>query len=370
MISVLDVINKRRYSDTISYHKSSFDTHGYTVDHYFTILPPEKRHTIYDADVPLRSLLPKGLDNIIVTGLGAGAHRDAMPVIRMQPCLQNQGYSVGYLSALCVRNHCSVRQMDMKSVQKHLVEMGILPERVLTDTDNFAFTDSQFEEAVLKLPTGFEGLNVLLTHPGKSEALLIKAYEKSDNHDDKVVYAQVLCMLGNSIGAKSIMEKVLEYKEWDEGWDYTGMGQFGPSLSQLDSFVIALGETKQEYVLPVILEKAQMLTKSHAFSHFRAVAMACETIGSRTCVPILSTLLDKEGITGHHEVSFRDVLKNTVPSTVDVTLRNNVLREMFLARALYRCGDDHQKGERILRNYSNDLSGHYFRHASGILVKG
>ena len=98
IISVYDVINHRRYPDTISYHKSSFDTHGMIIDPLFILNPPEKRHKIYDADVPLRCLLPKGLEGILTTGLGASAHRDAMPVIRMQPCLQNQGYAVGYLS--------------------------------------------------------------------------------------------------------------------------------------------------------------------------------------------------------------------------------------------------------------------------------
>ena len=102
-VSVYDVLSHRRYADTISYHKSSFDTHGMTIDPYFTLNPPEKRHKIYDADVPLRALLPKGLENILTTGLGVSAHRDAMPVIRMQPCLQNQGYAVGYLAALCVK---------------------------------------------------------------------------------------------------------------------------------------------------------------------------------------------------------------------------------------------------------------------------
>ena len=39
------------------------------------------------ADMPLRSLLPKGIKGVVTTGLGASAHRDAMPVVRMQPCL-------------------------------------------------------------------------------------------------------------------------------------------------------------------------------------------------------------------------------------------------------------------------------------------
>jgi flavin-dependent dehydrogenase len=369
MISVLDVINHRRYPDTISFHKSSFDTHGYTIDPYFTISPPLKRHVIYDADVPLASLLPQGLDNIIVTGLGASAHRDAMPVIRMQPCLQNQGYSVGYLSALAVRDNCSVRQVDIKKVQTHLVEKGVLPERVLTDKDNFPFSEDELRAAVLKLHQEFDGLQILLTNPKKAEELLLKAYSEADQDSEKVVYAQVLCMLGNGVGIQFIIDCVRSYPNWDEGWNYTGMGQFGPCMSKLDSLIIALGESKQQEALPVILEKAKMLSTDDEFSHFRAVSLACEAIGSQSAIQVLSKLLDMEGVTGHQVTSLKQARNASVPSTTDVTIRNEVLREIHLARALYRCGDDKQKGAQILKNYSNDLHGHYHRHALSIINK-
>ncbi|MGI6562082.1 MAG: FAD-dependent oxidoreductase [Clostridia bacterium] len=370
MVSVLDVINKRRYKDTISYHKSSFDTHGYTVDPFFTLLPPEKRHTIYDADVPLRSLMPKGLDNILVTGLGAGAHRDAMPVIRMQPCLQNQGYSVGYLCALAVKSGCSVREADIKKVQAHLVEKKILPERVLSDQDHFPFTEEQMEEAVKTLPNNFTGLNVLLTDPKKAEELLLKACSEEEKNEARIVYARVLCMLGNKSFVHLVADEVEKYEDWDQGWDYTGMGQFGPCMSRLDSLIMALGQTKDEKTLPVILKKAKLLTPKSEFSHFRAVAEACEAIGSEKAADVLSRLLDMEGIAGHHVRTLKEAFGRALPSTVDVSLRNKVLREIFLARALYRCGDDsRRKGEQILRNYSNDWNGHYFRHTASILKK-
>ncbi|MDD5603200.1 MAG: FAD-dependent oxidoreductase [Eubacteriales bacterium] len=367
-VSVTDVINHRRYPDTISFHTSSFDTHGYTVDPYFTILPPLKRHVIYDADVPLRSLTPKGLDNIIVTGLGASAHRDAMPVIRMQPCLQNQGYSVGYACALAVNSNCSIRDVDIKKVQAHLVEKGILPERVLTDKDNLPFSDKEFEKAVSELPREMNGLQVLLTDKVKAEKLLLEAFMLSDQDCDKVVYAQVLCMLGNGTGAQYVAESVRAYNEWDQGWDYTGMGQFGPCMSKLDSLIIALGESKQGSALTSVLEKAGILAPDSSFSHFRAIASACGAIGSSEAVSVLTDLLEMPSMTGHHVTTLKQARSEIVPAAIDVTIRNKVLREIFLACALYKCGDnDRHTGAQILKNYSNDLHGHYFRHTYGAL---
>lgn len=47
IVSVYDVLNHRRYADTISFHQSSFDTHGMIVDPYFILSPPMKRkHTV------------------------------------------------------------------------------------------------------------------------------------------------------------------------------------------------------------------------------------------------------------------------------------------------------------------------------------
>lgn len=367
VITALDVINRRRYPDTISLHRSSFDTHGYTVDPYFTLSPPEKRHVIYDADVPLSSLLPKGLDNILVTGLGASAHRDAMPVIRMQPCLQNQGYSVGYLSAVAALEHCSVRRVDIKKIQKALIDQAVLPQRVLTDTDSYPYSDARLQAAAERLPQDAKELSVLLTNPAKAEKLLTRAFEQAERDRDQSAYAQALCILGSAAGLLAVLERVRALTQWDEGWNYTGMGQFGPCMSDLDRLIMVLGETRQAEALPVILDKAKQLTPAHAFSHFRAVSLACAAIGSPAAVPVLAELLAMEGVIGHQVTTLQEARSSTVSGTVDVSLRNHALREIFLARALYRCGDVNRTGERILQRYARDLHGYYARHARQVL---
>ncbi|MFQ6927866.1 MAG: FAD-dependent oxidoreductase [Parabacteroides merdae] len=108
----------------------------------------------------MRCLLPKGLEGILTTGLGASAHRDAMPVIRMQPCLQNQGYAVGYLSALCVKENKSPRKIDIKKVQRHLVKIGNPTERVLTDKEFKGFSNSEMKKAIASVTDNYKGSNI------------------------------------------------------------------------------------------------------------------------------------------------------------------------------------------------------------------
>ncbi len=368
-VSVTDVMIGRRYPDTLSFHKSSFDTHGFTIDPLFTLRAPEKRHKIYDADVPLRTLLPKGLDGIIVTGLGTGAHRDAMPIIRMQPCLQNQGYAVGYLVATAVKENKAIRNVDVKKIQQHLVSIGSLPDRVLTDKENFPLSDEQFKEAAGKLANNMEGLEILLTDTSRAKPLLKDGFKKTKGTPAQINYAQVLAMLGDTSGLQDLIDEVNSFTEWDEGWKYTGMGQFGPCMSRLDSLIIALGNTRKEETLPAIIAHAQRLNPERTFSHFRAVCIAFETIGSKKAAPVLADLLNMPGIRTDVTTSYQLARSKTSTDATDTEERNRALKEIHLARALFRCGDKGQLGENILKDYSNDLHNHYARHAQGILAK-
>ena len=367
IISVYDVINHRRYPDTISYHKSSFDTHGMIIDPLFILNPPEKRHKIYDADVPLRCLLPKGLEGILTTGLGASAHRDAMPVIRMQPCLQNQGYAVGYLSALCVKENKSPRKIDIKKVQRHLVKIGNLPERVLTDKEFKGFSNSEMKKAIASVTDNYKGLEILLTDPERCIQLASKQIAGATMPEEKVILASILCILGQGKHAPVLAEAIRQYKDWDEGWHYTGMGQFGMCLSRLDALITALGNARDTSVLPTILEKAKKLEPEDYLSHFRAITMATEAIGSREAVSVLLAMLTTPGVRGHSILSFAEARSNAVPDLNDTSTRNLALKELHLARALYLCGDQDGIGEEVLRRYADGLQGHYARYAQEIL---
>ena len=337
------------------------------IDPLFILNPPEKRHKIYDADVPLRCLLPKGLEGILTTGLGASAHRDAMPVIRMQPCLQNQGYAVGYLSALCVKENKSPRKIDIKKVQRHLVKIGNLPERVLTDKEFKGFSNSEMKKAIASVTDNYKGLEILLTDPERCIQLASKQIAGATMPEEKVILASILCILGQGKHAPVLAEAIRQYKDWDEGWHYTGMGQFGMCLSRVDALITALGNARDTSVLPTILEKAKKLEPEDYLSHFRAITMATEAIGSREAVSVLLAMLTTPGVRGHSILSFAEARSNAVPDLNDTSTRTLALKELHLARALYLCGDQDGIGEEVLRRYADGLQGHYARYAQEIL---
>ncbi len=366
IITPLDIWNHRTYPDTIVIARSNFDTHGFTVHPVFLIRQPDL--VDIDVDVPYRALLPRGLDGILVTGLGVSAHRDAMPVIRMQPDIQNQGYAMGVAAAMLAKENLPTRRLDIKALQKHLISVGILPDRVLTDTDSFPLAKEKVQRAVSQVVDQFDGIQVLLADPDVSLPLLKQAYAGADNDKAKLVYAQILGMFGDSTGVQTLLSEIAQ-RSWDTGWRYTGMGQFGMSLSELDSLLIALGRTRDNRALDVILAKARQLNPQNEFSHYRAIAVALETLADPKAAAVLADLLKPPGMTGHAWTDLASVRATIHPSDTDTSARNQSLTELVLARALYRCGDWEGLGTKLLEHYSRDIRGHYARHARAILAE-
>jgi hypothetical protein len=135
----------------------------------------------------------------------------------------------------------------------------------------------------------------------------------------------------------------------------------------LDSLIIALGRTGRDEALEPILVKVRQLGPDDALSHHRAVAMALETLASPSAAKPLAELLQKPGMTGHAYADLNVATRNIPTNPEDTSTRECSLRELMLARALYRCGDCEGLGETILRQYAQDLRGHYARHALAIL---
>lgn len=366
-VSVLDVYNGRTYPDIISAHFSSFDTHGFTEDPFFSLKPPAHSGEDVLAFVPFRALLPKGLEGIAVTGLGASAHRDAMPVIRMQPCLQNQGFAVGWAAAISAAKNQNIRYVDIKALQKDLVKIGSLPEHVLTDVDNYPPSMEKIQAAAKSVVNNLDGLETILWDKERGIIALTDQFYITQNETDKLVYARILGMLGIADGWKELIKAIDTYADWDEGWNFRGMGQFGQSISYLDSLIIAVGRTKKTEALPAIFRLMEKLKPESEFSHFRAVAIALETIADQKATEPLFKLLQLPGVRGHVMPDIQTAKKLEPKFQNDVSTRNNSLRELILGRALYKCGDLNGLGNQILNEYSKDLRGHYYRHATGVL---
>ncbi|MGI6611348.1 MAG: FAD-dependent oxidoreductase [Limnochordia bacterium] len=363
-LSPVDFLTGRTFPDTIVTAESNFDTHGFTVHPVFAVLPADK--TVLRAHVPFRCMLPRGVDGLLVTGLGVSAHRDAMPVIRMQADVQNQGYAAGMSAAAAAQNRCRVRNINIRELQQRLVAAGVLEPAVLTYKDTFPSAEQLVREAVSRGPVDAYSTAVILSHPTISMGLLSERLRASKDPRQVVDAALILGLYGRPEAAHILAQRVSAC-DWDEGWDYTGMRQFGLSLSRMDALVIALGKTLSPVGTVPVLDKIRSLGETSAFSHCRAVSIAASALRQPELAEALYQLLRKPEMQGHAQLDTSQVIATVTNEPNQNGERNAALKELILARGLYLCGDWHGLGKRILATYSMDLRGHFARHAGAVL---
>jgi hypothetical protein len=167
VVSPLDVVNERTFPDTIVQGRSDFDSHGPSVDDICYVSEANGKK-IYGVNVPYRAILPEKTDGLAVVGLGISAHRDALPLMRMQPDVQNAGYAAGVAAAMAAEKGTELRAINVKELQKHLVDKGIIPEEVLSWEDNAGVDTERWLTAVRDMGDGYKGVSILLADPARA----------------------------------------------------------------------------------------------------------------------------------------------------------------------------------------------------------
>lgn len=340
-----DFYANRCYNDTVNIACSNFDTHGFIVHPMFMLKPTSEEP--HFAKVPFRALLPQQLDNLLVTGLAVSAHRDCMPLIRMQPDVQNQGYAAGLAAAMTAATTGTYRELNIRELQQKLVELKHLPPTVLDETDaipGVAESDPHYELASIFIA------------PERAHAELAARFAvQPDLHQ-----ALILAFLGDGCG-RDLLEKHLAAAAWDEGWNYRGMGQFGFSVSPIDATIFALAKIGGG--LQETLQKLTLLDETSAFSHLRAVCQMFTEHPTAEAVPELERLLHRPNMRGFAIRTYEDAIYANRDEVNDTSFRNSQLKEFYLARALAACDPQHAEAAEILRSYRYGLMGYFSLYA-------
>lgn len=115
-----DLHQKREFSDSIALGAFPIDIHspdGKTILEHKT--SPNNAY-----EVPYRILLPKGLENILVTGRCVSSTHEANASLRVGPSVMALGQAVGTAAALSVREKTTPRNLDIKLLQSTLKSQG------------------------------------------------------------------------------------------------------------------------------------------------------------------------------------------------------------------------------------------------------
>ncbi|MDD4208300.1 MAG: FAD-dependent oxidoreductase [Mesotoga sp.] len=115
-----DLIDRRSFDDSIAVGSYPIDIHlpGSAELKTISIPYPGEYH------IPMRSLIPKGLANVILAGRAISADHTAFSAVRTSPLATATGMAAGITAALAVKHRRLVRDVNIDLIRREIVEMG------------------------------------------------------------------------------------------------------------------------------------------------------------------------------------------------------------------------------------------------------
>ena len=110
-----DVREQGRFDDTIGIFPEFIDGYG------ILILPTTGRYF----QVPYRAMLPKGIQNLLVTGRSIGGDRESHAAVRNMMCCTVSGQGAGVAAAVSLKSGVNFDKVDIGKVQHELLRQGV-----------------------------------------------------------------------------------------------------------------------------------------------------------------------------------------------------------------------------------------------------
>lgn len=110
-----DTRGQGRFEDSIGIYPEFIDGYGVLV------LPTTGRYL----QIPFRSLIPRGVRNLLVAGRAIGGDKIAHAATRNMSCCAVTGQAAGVAAALAVRSGVEAADVDVAAVQAQLVHQGV-----------------------------------------------------------------------------------------------------------------------------------------------------------------------------------------------------------------------------------------------------
>jgi HEAT repeat protein len=132
-----DLLLDRRFDDVVMRCHAHLENHSYDYANeselaqiWIGVLGQWK--FLFGGDVPYRSLLPAGIDGLLIGCRALSQDHDCGNLLRMQRDMQKLGEVAGVAAALSVRYGVTPRALDVRRLQRRLVERGVLRAEDLT----------------------------------------------------------------------------------------------------------------------------------------------------------------------------------------------------------------------------------------------
>ncbi len=384
-LDFIDVAEGTHFEDMISLASSDFDPHNVGSSEFSKcgfLLPHSNDTTV---EIPYRSLVPKSLDGLLISGRGISQTNNALQFTRMTADIIVLGYLTGQIAADLAWNTIKPRDFDISSLQKEWAQQGYLPK----DYDRPGNGNKRFEEAEIKnrieqLAMGKEEYLYKCSILPKEKALpVLKTYfRKADQKENKLLLAKALAWFGESDGIKLIETELMEMFEeelkvgYPEGYvdDYDFIrgreqnvleGLFW-RINQNIALLAMTGDPGANGSINRIMENTVsgggMVERTNDYYNGRIdlkiipfynrilnLCFYADRIPDRQFIPALEKILKDENIGGFLTVEYDKVRWRVYGGFL----------ELSIAAALARCGSE--TGYRLLTTYLEDIHYNYKR---------
>ena len=382
VLTLTDILRHRQFADVINLGAGQMDCHRRVASNWIRagLLMP-----ILPTEMPYGTVLPRGLENIMVAGKAFSGTHDVLYNLRNQPEMENLGGALGVAAAYAIRDGVTARQAPLRKVQKRLTEVGTLLPEMLTRKIDDKPLDAEAIKAYVKqldgrhlsvwedVPMANEGtpqfrqkipfIEICTSDPALAVPILEKELQEATG-DRRLRLAQALAMFGSRAGVPVLtaaIEAIMasgkapprftnQRGEKDSGSieHVRGVGIPTPPAE----LVYSLGMTRDRRALPVWDKLADLVTPEPEdfdvelpwpFHYVDSICYGAEMLGDPAAIDILKKLHRQPALHGQSaKKGFQ----------IDFNLEKRALIEVTIARALARLGD--ADGYDVLMEYLDD----------------
>ncbi len=222
-LSLIDAAEGTHFEDIISRARSDYDPHYIGNSEYTRcgfLLPHSNVLTV---EVPYRSIVPKYLDGLLISGRGFSQTHNHLQFTRMCPCLLVLGYLTGQIASEIAHRKIAPKDFDISGLQREWAANGNLPSDYASRRiGNLTQENDEINRRVKNLASGREEYLWECSRLPKEKTVpvLLEFFDDLVNEENKLLIAKALAWFRQTIGNDLIRKELnqLFIQELGEGY--------------------------------------------------------------------------------------------------------------------------------------------------------
>lgn len=282
-----DQTRERKFDDVIAYAHGFYDNHAFDYenesnDAVLWVWLLGNFHRFFCNEVPYRCLLPKKIEGLLVACRALSLTYDAHHQFRMQRDMQRIGEAAGVAAAISVKQNSSPRHIDVREVQKILMQTGALSKK--DPSASLPSQDQSIEDLIEQLESPhFREAVWILAHASEPVLPAISKALCSSSRQVRFWAAVILAMKQKKEALGELLSCV------KDRWDYSLKGT--KTVAVWKSAIVLLGSIGDVSAVHVLVEILR--DSSVELDILIATVRALGKIGDKVAVPHLIELLER-----------------------------------------------------------------------------